>query len=63
MIFNMQQIFDLMKINKAWHDKNKMPANPTFEERAKWHKAHQRHCACRPIPAKLLQEMKANRMI
>ncbi len=46
------------KINKEWHDKNKMPANPAFEEKVKWHKEHQKHCSCRPIPARLAEEMK-----
>lgn len=47
-----------MKINKAWHEKNKMPANATFEQRVKWHLAHKINCSCRPIPAKLAEEMK-----
>jgi len=45
------------KINKAWHEKNKMPKNPTFEQRVKWHLAHQQHCQCRPMPEKLLEEI------
>ena len=28
-----------MKINKEWHEKNKMPKNAKFEERVKWHLA------------------------
>lgn len=47
-----------MKINKAWHEKNKMPENPTFEQRVKWHLAHKENCLCRRIPAKLAAEMK-----
>ena len=47
-----------MKINKEWHDKNKMPLNPTFEQRVKWHLAHQKNCSCRPIAKKLAEEMK-----
>jgi hypothetical protein len=47
-----------MKINKAWHDKNKMPKNPTFDQRVQWHLAHKQHCSCRPIAAKLAEEMK-----
>jgi hypothetical protein len=47
-----------MKINKAWHDKHKMPLNPTFEQRVKWHLAHQKHCSCRAIAGKLAEEMK-----
>jgi hypothetical protein len=45
------------KLNKAWHEKNKMPAHPSFEQKVKWHLAHQKNCACRPIPAKLAEEM------
>lgn len=47
-----------MKINKEWHLMNKMPKNPTFEMRVQWHLEHQKNCNCRPIPQKLLEEMK-----
>jgi len=47
-----------MKINKQWHLKHIMPVKPTFEQRVKWHLAHQKNCSCRPIPEKLKQEMK-----
>jgi len=46
-----------MKINKEWHEKNIMPKNATFEQRVKWHLEHQKNCACRPIPEKLLEKM------
>lgn len=46
-----------MKINKEWHEANRMPKNANFEQRVKWHLAHQKHCSCRPIPAKLAEEM------
>ncbi len=48
-----------MSINKEWHEQHKMPKNPTFEERVKWHLAHQKNCTCRAIPDKLLQAMKS----
>ena len=48
-----------MGINKEWHLKNKMPNNAKLEERVKWHLDHQKNCNCRPIPEKLLNEMKA----
>jgi hypothetical protein len=35
------------KINKEWHLANKMPPKATLEQRAKWHKEHLKHCACR----------------
>jgi hypothetical protein len=47
-----------MKINKEWHEKNKMPKKATFEQRVKWHLEHAKHCQCRPVPEKLLAEMK-----
>lgn len=51
-----------MKINREWHLKNRMPKNPTFEQRVKWHLAHKENCNCRPIPAKLLEEMKKQKI-
>lgn len=44
------------KLNKAWHLKHRMPPNATFEQRVRWHLEHVEHCACRPIPAKLLKQ-------
>jgi hypothetical protein len=46
-----------MKINREWHLENRMPKNPSFEQRVKWHLEHQKNCKCRPIPEKLLEEM------
>jgi hypothetical protein len=43
-----------MAINKDWHIKNRMPKNASIEERFAWHREHARHCACRPIPEKLM---------
>jgi hypothetical protein len=37
-----------------------MPRNATVDQRIAWHRAHQEHCACRPIPAKLLEQMDAS---
>ncbi|MDF2454296.1 MAG: hypothetical protein K0R51_289 [Cytophagaceae bacterium] len=48
-----------MAINRAWHEKHRMPKNANFEQRVKWHMEHRKHCQCRPIPAKLLEEMNA----
>lgn len=47
----------MMKINKEWHLANKMPKNPSLEQRIKWHKAHAENCNCRPIPDKLKKEI------
>jgi hypothetical protein len=46
-----------MQINREWHLNNKMPKNPTFEQSVQWHLEHEKNCQCRPIPAKLLEEM------
>lgn len=46
------------KINKEWHLKNKMPKNPTMEERLKWHLEHSKNCQCREMPEKLKLEIK-----
>ncbi|OGI17561.1 MAG: hypothetical protein A3J63_04180 [Candidatus Moranbacteria bacterium RIFCSPHIGHO2_02_FULL_40_12b] len=48
----------IMKINKEWHLKNRMPKNPALEQRIKWHKEHAKFCACREMPAKLKAEIK-----
>ena len=40
-------------VNKAWHEKNKMPARPTLEQRIKWHREHREQCGCRAIPKSL----------
>ena len=44
-----------MKINAPWHLANKMPKNPTLDERMKWHIEHSKNFLCRPVPIKLQQ--------
>jgi hypothetical protein len=50
-----------MPINKEWHLKHRMPKNPTPEQRLEWHVEHQKNCSCRPLPGKLLEELKKRR--
>jgi hypothetical protein len=45
------------KINKEWHLANKMPKNPTEEERLAWHIAHAQNCACREMPPALAKRV------
>lgn len=47
-----------MKINKEWHLAHKMPKNATLEQRIEWHLEHARHCGCRPLHGKILEEIK-----
>ena len=37
------------KINAAWHEDHKMPANPTEKQRAEWHYGHALNCSCRAV--------------
>ncbi|HSB46581.1 MAG TPA: hypothetical protein VLD37_01100 [Candidatus Bilamarchaeum sp.] len=37
-------------MNAEWHLKNKMPKNPTLEQRIKWHRGHAKNCSCRKMP-------------
>jgi hypothetical protein len=46
------------KINKEWHLANKMPKNPSIEQRVIWHLEHSKHCQCRPLGGKILEEIK-----
>jgi hypothetical protein len=46
------------KINAEWHRANRMPKNPTMDQRIAWHVAHAKACGCREISGKLLVEMK-----
>jgi hypothetical protein len=46
-----------MKMNKEWHEANRMPKNPTLDDRIRWHKAHSKQCTCRPVPENILQEI------
>jgi hypothetical protein len=47
-----------MKINAEWHTNNKMPKNPTLDQRVAWHIQHAAHCQCRPLEGKMLGEIK-----
>jgi hypothetical protein len=41
------------KLNKIWHEQNKLKTNASLEERFIWHQEHQKYCGCRPIPKRL----------
>lgn len=47
-----------MKINKDWHQANKMPKKPTLDQRIVWHVEHAKYCSCRPLHGSILEEIK-----
>ena len=57
---NASNCCNMGKINVEWHKKHKMPKNPSFEERAKWHLEHAKECSCRAISDKLKRELEAH---
>jgi hypothetical protein len=44
-------------VNAEWHKANRMPKNPTLEQRIKWHIEHEKECRCREISPKLRAEI------
>lgn len=48
--------------NAEWHLKNKMPKNPTLDQRVKWHIEHARNCPCPPLDGEILEELKKRYM-
>jgi hypothetical protein len=44
-------------MNIRWHQRHVMPKNATLEQRIAWHREHQKHCSCRPMPPKLRAQM------
>lgn len=45
-------------MNAKWHERHVLPKGASLEERIAWHREHQKYCACRPIPPKLIAEMR-----
>ena len=50
----------MAKVNRKWHDKNKLPKRATTKQRLKWHEEHAKKCGCRPIPAKIQRAIDKN---
>lgn len=44
-------------MNVKWHEQHVLPRRASLEERMEWHRAHREACGCRPIPAKLQEQM------
>lgn len=49
----------MSRINKAWHEQNRMPKNASDDQRIAWHMEHVKNCKCMPIPKGVLELMKA----
>ena len=47
-----------MTLNAAWHAAHRMAKNASVAQRIRWHQQHTKHCACRPMPQKLAEQMK-----
>ena len=41
-------------MNATWHAKHPMPKRASLRQRIAWHRAHAKHCGCRPIPPPLV---------
>ena len=52
------------KLNRDWHKENRMPAKATLEQRVhvQWHLEHSKNCACRPMPDRIVEELKKRNM-
>jgi hypothetical protein len=50
------------KMNKQWHAKNRMPKNPTRDQRIEWHLEHSRNCSCRDTPREIALEIKKRKV-
>ena len=46
-----------MKVNKEWHEKNKLGEKASLDKRVEWHLEHEKNCACAPIPKDVIQEL------
>lgn len=44
-------------MNREWHEKHPMPANPNLQQRIAWHIAHAAECGCRDIPESVRQAL------
>jgi hypothetical protein len=49
------------RLNREWHKANRMPKNPTIEQRLHWHIEHANNCQCREMPEKLKAAIKKSK--
>jgi hypothetical protein len=46
-----------MPINRAWHERHRMPERATLDDRVAWHVEHASVCGCRPMPRTVVDEL------
>lgn len=51
------------KINKEWHEKNRLGTNQPLEKRITWHMEHEKNCNCRTMPQSIREEIKKRNLI
>jgi hypothetical protein len=42
---------------RTWHEKHRMPAKATMEQRIAWHEEHAQVCGCREVPLSVQAEI------
>jgi hypothetical protein len=47
-----------MAIDREWHKKHRMPPRATDDQRLHWHLEHSKHCDCRPLSQKFVDDLK-----
>jgi hypothetical protein len=57
----MEMVAVMSKTNRLWHERNRIPKNPTAQQRIAWYVAHAAHCSCRPIPEGVAQLIAADK--
>jgi hypothetical protein len=45
------------RLNKEWHQEHRMPPNASKAQKLRWHLEHVKHCACRPLPLGVAEEL------
>jgi hypothetical protein len=50
-------------INDDWHRTHRLGPHAPLDERIEWHIAHEKHCACRSMPARIRHEIARRRLV
>lgn len=44
-------------LNRQWHEQHQLGNRTSLDERVRWHFEHAKVCSCRPIPARVIEEI------